>query len=243
MSVRSCEGPVTSEATALSVTFVQNLAPLEALLLHRGPSVRVSAGGPRLGGCPAPAALSEDVQQRGDEQTQAQHQQHRHHDQLLQVAGALRRLQGAPVQELRLFRLLRPQGHVPAGGCRLSLYSTCFCSLGPRRGTQPGPCLCGGDGGVLGPAVAAGGLSHRAAPLLDVVDGHSLLVAVLRGQAEVGAQRGGGGHKAQAAVPQDQVQVWGQPAVGTLPQLLGQQGCCGTLQTHHLVQRHRHQLT
>lgn len=46
-----------------------------------------------------------------------------------------------------------------------------------------------------------------AALLFDMIDGHGLLVAILGGKAEVVAQCGGGGHKAQTPILQVQVQV------------------------------------
>jgi hypothetical protein len=56
------------------------------------------------------------------------------------------------------------------------------------------------------------------------------------------AQGGGRGQEVQASILQLQVEVWGEAAVGSLPVAVGQARGLWTLQSHHLIQEHQHQL-
>ncbi|KAA8586094.1 hypothetical protein FQN60_007663 [Etheostoma spectabile] len=124
----------------------------------------------------------------------------------LSVAFALKLV---PPEGLLLHR--SPSVRVSGWSSRLRGRSTAAALPIPHRGMQSRPrtahSLCGGYWVCLRPGVAGWSLSHEDALLFDIIDGHSLLVAVLSGQAEVVAQCGGGGHKAQTPILQVQLQA------------------------------------
>lgn len=230
----------------LTIGFAPKLILPQGLLLLTGPPVTAPAWSSHSRCSPSPPLLSENIQSDCDEQTEAQHQQNGHHHQLLQVAGAAG-WQRVPITKFcfQIFIFFHPQSYIsiklPGGDWSVpdGQWGFCLCWSGFGR-FRPLP---GGLGSRVTPGVAGWTLSHGTALLLDVINGHGLSVAVLCGQTEVVAQGGWGGHKAEAPILQVEVEVWGQAAVWTLPQLVGQLWRCRTVQPHHVVQRHEDQLT